>query len=43
MQPHPADPERIVHALAGPATKPSSDIEILKRTLDTLAIPRAHG
>ena len=27
----------------GPATKPSSDIEILKRTLDTLAIPRAHG
>jgi hypothetical protein len=29
------DSERVVHALAGPATKPSRDIEIFRRSLDT--------
>jgi hypothetical protein len=35
VQSHAADAERIVDALVRPATKPSSDIEMVKRSLDT--------
>jgi len=35
VQAHAADPDGVVDTLARTATKPSSDIEILKRSFDT--------
>jgi hypothetical protein len=43
VQARAADAEGVLHALAGPDAKPSSDIEILKRSLDMPGFLGARG